>query len=164
MVTRMPELRIQQQPEEEEETFQTKEHFGQVLGVNSNLESSIGSARSSGRSFPRSVRAFFEPRFGYDFGQVRIHTDADADAVSHSLNARAFTTGQDIFFRQAAYNPETFSGRTLLAHELAHVVQQRSEGVSRISRKKGASAKPAGMTIAVKATGNLNPQAISICQ
>jgi len=65
-----------------------------------------------------------ESAFGTDFSGVRVHTDAEADALNQAVNAVAFTTGQDVFFRQGAYNPSHSSGRELLAHELTHVVQQ----------------------------------------
>jgi hypothetical protein len=65
-----------------------------------------------------------EAAFGVDFGGVRVHADTEADTLNRSLNARAFTTGQDIYFRQGGYSPGSSSGRELIAHELVHVVQQ----------------------------------------
>jgi hypothetical protein len=65
-----------------------------------------------------------ESAFGTDFGGVRVHTDSSADSLNQALSARAFTTGQDIFFRQGEYSPGSSSGKELLAHELTHVVQQ----------------------------------------
>jgi hypothetical protein len=62
--------------------------------------------------------------FGADFSGVRVHTDAHSDSLNHSLHARAFTTGKDIFFKQGEYNPGSSTGQELIAHELAHVVQQ----------------------------------------
>lgn len=70
-----------------------------------------------------------EPSFGADFSGVRIHTDAES--LNRSLNARAFTTGQDIFFSRDSYKPGTSSGRELLAHELTHVVRRNGEKVHR---------------------------------
>jgi hypothetical protein len=70
------------------------------------------------------VRAFFEPRFGKDFSQVRLHTDPQAAASAKSLNASAYTIGTDIAFASGHYAPGTDSGKRLLAHELTHVVQQ----------------------------------------
>jgi hypothetical protein len=66
-----------------------------------------------------------------DFSHVRGHADSQSDALNRSLNARAFTTGQDVFFRQGAYNPSSSGGRELLAHELTHVVQQTGDEVRR---------------------------------
>jgi flagellar biosynthesis GTPase FlhF len=70
-----------------------------------------------------------EDAFGFDFTRVRIHADTEGDRLSRSLEARAFTTGSDIFFRQGAYKPESPSGQRLLAHELTHVVQQSGESM-----------------------------------
>jgi hypothetical protein len=65
-----------------------------------------------------------EQSFGSDFGGVRVHTDRNADAMSRAIQAQAFTSGKDIFFRQGEYNSASQRGRHLIAHELAHVVQQ----------------------------------------
>jgi hypothetical protein len=114
---------VQGQVEEEEE-LQAKELSGQTSEISPNLEARINTIRGGGQPLPASTRTFFEPRFGYDFSQVRVHTDAEGDMLNRVLNARAFTTGQDIFFRQGEYNPSSLSGREILAHELTHVVQQ----------------------------------------
>ena len=94
--------------------------YGSIQG----LENCIQSDYSSDQALPIYTRAFYEPRFGYDFGGVRTHTDVIANSFCRALNARAFTLGQDIFFRQGEYDPEGSDGKRLLAHELAHVVQQ----------------------------------------
>jgi hypothetical protein len=121
---------VQRQPqEEEEEQLQTKELPAQTSEVTPNLESRINALKGGGQPLHTSTCSFFEPRFGYDFGQVRVHTDVEADTLNSSLNAHAFTTGQDIFFRQGEYNPGSSSGRELLAHELTHVVQQNGDNV-----------------------------------
>ncbi|HZM85049.1 MAG TPA: DUF4157 domain-containing protein [Blastocatellia bacterium] len=78
-----------------------------------------------GRPLESRVRAQMESAFGADFGGVRVHTGANAEALNEALNARAFTTGQDIFFGKGEYDPGSASGRELLAHELTHVQQQR---------------------------------------
>ena len=79
---------------------------------------------SDGRPLPSKPRSFFESRFGRDFGRVRIHTGKQAASISTSLGARAFTVGSDIAFAPGQYRPETNAGKSLIAHELAHVVQQ----------------------------------------
>ncbi|MDD4652199.1 MAG: DUF4157 domain-containing protein [Methanothrix sp.] len=78
---------------------------------------------SSGQPLDIDTRAFMEPRFGRDFGQVRVHTGAEAAMSAKAVKALAFTIGSDIFFGQEQYAPGTLSGRSLLAHELAHVIQ-----------------------------------------
>ena len=80
--------------------------------------------RSSGEPLDREARAFLEPRFGQDFGQVRVHADARAAESAHAVNALAYTVGRDIVFASGRYAPQTDAGRALLAHELAHTVQQ----------------------------------------
>jgi len=77
---------------------------------------------------PVSVRTCFEPRFGHDFTQVRIHKGAEASGSARLVNAKAYTVGRHIVFGAGQYAPETSAGRKLLAHELTHVVQQRKGG------------------------------------
>ena len=114
----------QRQVEEEEEEIQTEEKQGNTPEVTHDLESRIHALKVCGQPLSETTRAYFEPRFGYDFSGVREHTDADADRLNRALNARAFIIGRDIFFRQGEYNSGSSSGRELLAHELTHVVQQ----------------------------------------
>lgn len=79
---------------------------------------------SSGRPLDAGTRAFMEPRLGHDFGQVRVHTDARAAESARAVGALAYTVGRDVVFGAGQYAPGTMAGRKLLAHELAHVVQQ----------------------------------------
>jgi Domain of unknown function (DUF4157) len=81
---------------------------------------------SPGQPLDSSTRAFFEPRFGHDFSTVRIHADAGASESARSVNALAYTVGQDIVFRSGQFDPSSTVGRRLLAHELTHVVQRVS--------------------------------------
>jgi Domain of unknown function (DUF4157) len=73
-----------------------------------------------------AARTFMEARFGHDFGSVRVHADAVADAAARAVRARAFTVGRDLVFAGGQYDPRSFHGKQLLAHELTHVVQQRA--------------------------------------
>ncbi|NEO86558.1 MAG: DUF4157 domain-containing protein [Spirulina sp. SIO3F2] len=88
------------------------------------LEQSIQRERGKGQPLAESIRQPMENAFGTNFGEVHIHTDNTADQLNQSIQAKAFTTGQDVFFRQGAYAPESKGGQELLAHELTHVVQQ----------------------------------------
>jgi len=88
------------------------------------MESQIERLRGGGQQLPESARAYFEPRFGHDFSDVRLHTGADAAEAAQNIGAKAFTVGNDVAFGAAEYAPETGAGKTLLAHELTHVVQQ----------------------------------------
>jgi hypothetical protein len=80
--------------------------------------------RSSGQPLDPATRAFMEPRFGHDFSAVRVHTDARAAESARAVNALAYTVGRDVTFGPGQYAPATSAGRRLIAHELAHVVQQ----------------------------------------
>lgn len=82
--------------------------------------------RTGGRPLQDSERAFFEPRFGQDFNQVRLHTDAKASEAARSVNALAYTMGSHVVFGEGQYRPGTNVGRNLLAHELMHVLQQQA--------------------------------------
>jgi Domain of unknown function (DUF4157) len=100
--------------------------------------------RSPGRPLDAPTRAFFEPRFGHDFGAVRIHDNGQAAASARSVGALAYTVGRDIVFGGGAYADGTDAGRRLLAHELAHTVQQGRAPASQLSlQRKVAVAKPA---------------------
>jgi hypothetical protein len=96
--------------------------------LDAGVQQEIERARGRGQRLPAPARGAMEQALGADFGGVRVHTDARADRLSRSLQARAFTTGQDIFFRSGEYDPGSSGGRGLLAHELAHVVQQQPGG------------------------------------
>jgi uncharacterized protein DUF4157 len=79
--------------------------------------------RSPGRPLDSQTRAFMEPRFGRDFSDVRVHTDTKAAASAQAVNALAYTVGRDVVFAAGQYAPRTQVGSRLLAHELAHTIQ-----------------------------------------
>lgn len=83
-----------------------------------------------GSPLETGTRAVLEERMGADFSDVRVHTGAKADQSARSIGAQAYTVGTDVVFSEGAYQPETPSGRHVLAHELAHVVQQKAGPVS----------------------------------
>ncbi len=101
---------------------------GSALGpggvVHPDVGAVIDAARGSGQPLDRGVARDLEPSLG-PLGDVRVHADAEADVLARSVEARAFTTGSDVFFAAGEYQPQTGSGRALLAHELTHVDQQR---------------------------------------
>ncbi|WP_392535543.1 DUF4157 domain-containing protein [Nostoc sp. C117] len=92
------------------------------------LEVSIQKARSGGQPLAKNIRQPMEQTFGADFSRVKVHTDTQSDSLNRSIQAKAFTTGQNVFFRQGEYNPNSRGGQELLAHELTHVVQQNGSG------------------------------------
>ncbi len=128
----MPEPKVQDQPDEEEKLLQAKPLVQRrVSGSKAGLEEAPPIVhevlRSPGRPLDPATRAFFEPRFGYDFGQVRVHTGAKADKAAEAVNAWAFTVGNHVVFRKGAYAPGSLEGKRLLGHELAHVGQQKTQ-------------------------------------
>src|SRR5437588_8860450 len=80
--------------------------------------------RSPGQPLDAATRVYMEPRFGHDFSKVRVHADDRAAESAHAINARAYAAGSHVVFGAGRYALATNDGRRLLAHELAHVVQQ----------------------------------------
>ncbi|MGV0107026.1 eCIS core domain-containing protein [Nostoc sp. DSM 114160] len=108
-------------PEDEEELqmkpmVQRQANAG--MAATPDLEASINQARGGGQSMADNIREPMEVAFGADFSGVKVHTDGQSDHLNRSIQARAFTTGQDVFFRSGEYNPGSRSGQELLAHEL----------------------------------------------
>ena len=95
------------------------------------LESSIQSAKGSGEPLDPNLQAKMGQAMGADFSDVKVHTDSLSDQLNKSIQAKAFTTGQDLFFRQGEYEPGSRGGQELIAHELTHVVQQNGGSVQR---------------------------------
>jgi hypothetical protein len=86
--------------------------------------------RSPGEPLKPATRTFFETKFGHDFSQVRVHTSAHAARSAADVEAMAFTVGRNVVFGAARFAPETEAGKSLLAHELTHVVQQDQESAA----------------------------------
>ena len=110
------------QLEADEPDLQTKEQAGQTPVLTAGAAPQVRSLRG-GQPLSDRQRAYYEPRFGHDFGNVRLHTDIRAASTAQSLNARAFTYGSNIAFNAGEYRDDG-AGRHLLAHELTHVIQQ----------------------------------------
>lgn len=171
-VMRIPEPGIQREVDEEEELIQAKslansitplvqrqvtdEEEDSVLqrktnestttpAVTSDVAERINSLQGRGELLSESARSYFEPRFGQQFNQVRIHRDAGSSDVARALSARAFTVGRDIAFGADQYSPETNEGKRLLAHELTHVIQQSGKGKSRKMVSSGKVTKAVNM-------------------
>ncbi|PSL45620.1 LysM domain-containing protein [Chitinophaga niastensis] len=97
-----------------------------------------GDLSGSGDPLPRETRSFMESRFGRDFSGVKVHTNDTAAGAAESIQAKAYTTGNDIVFGQGQYAPSSFDGKRLLAHELVHVIQQNADNTD----KAGSSLPP----------------------
>jgi len=135
----------------EETTVQAKKDSGRTPHLSADLLRLVRSPGGGGERLSPATRSFFEPRFGYDFSRVRVHTDPRAAEVAESLNARAFTRGNDVVFGPGSYSPDTDCGKRLIAHELIHLIQQErseSHGDS-VHRKANGSAAPSGLACIV---------------
>jgi hypothetical protein len=106
----------------------------QALAWPTNVAKATALVADAGQPLATSARAFFEPRFGYSFEHVRVHTGPAAAESAQAVNALAYTVGRDIVFGAGQYASDTTAGRRLLAHELTHVVQQKgSQGGGAVS-------------------------------
>ena len=99
--------------------------------VGQDFEKQLSTARGGGKSLDASLQAKMGDAMGADFSGVRVHEDSASDSLNSSIQARAFTTGSDIFFKQGEYNPSSTEGQKLLAHELTHTVQQGAVSAKR---------------------------------
>jgi hypothetical protein len=126
-----------EKPEESEIQMKSLVQRREAIGggeASTDLESAINSAKGGGQTLDAGLQRSMGEAMGADFSGVRVHTDTQADMLSRSIQAKAFTTGQDVFFRQGAYEPGSRGGQELIAHELTHVVQQKG---GELSRKEG---------------------------
>jgi hypothetical protein len=124
---------------DDDETISRKAEDGPVVGaaggpVDGDLEQNVQRERGSGQGLPQAVRGKMEKAFDANFSGVKLHTDSQSDSLNRSFGARAFTTGQDVFFKSGEFNPASTDGQSLLAHELTHVVQQSGGAVRRKAR------------------------------
>jgi len=130
--------------EEEENQIQRKESSSP--SSTHDVSSYIHSLSTKGSTLPVESKQFFESRFGYDFSDVKIHHDSEAVRSARSVNALAYTSGNNIVFNQNQFSPGTGHGKKLLAHELTHVVQQKTNAMqgNAIQRLK---VDPAGVAV-----------------
>lgn len=112
--------------DDEEEPVQMKSAFpmNREIPDQSWLENQINQSKNNGQPLPQGYRSFMESRLGVDLSRVNIHTGNEASQLNRSLQAQAFTHGNDVYFNEGKYEPESRHGQHLLAHELTHVVQQ----------------------------------------
>ncbi len=118
---------------EKEEQLQKKEGSGGTVhpADTSQVQDVIS---SKGQPLDKGTRNFMESRFGNDFSNVQVHTDTGANWSAAGINARAYTSGNHIAFASGEYQPQTDTGKHLLAHELTHVVQQKGQTAAPIQR------------------------------
>jgi hypothetical protein len=124
--------KISEEDDEEKQWIRISRKPAEVTSfqITDEMADEIRNIRSGGTSLDARTKGLMEANFGYDFGNVRIHTDERAAKSAHLVNALAYTVGSDIVFGEGQYAPKTSEGRRLLAHELTHVVQQGMAGYS----------------------------------
>ncbi len=109
------------------------------------FSSQLGGSKGGGKHMDNNTQTFMESRFGTDLSHVNIHVDGESAAMNQSLHAKAFTLGSDIYFNHGQYRPDSSEGRHLLAHELAHTVQQSIVGQT-LQRKLRFTGNPDHLT------------------
>jgi hypothetical protein len=120
-----------EQEGEHENTVRRKPTRGTSVDVGGAAPASVHKAlRGPSHALDTNCRTFFESRLGYDLSNVRIHTDPCGADSAATVNAHAYTVGQDVVFGSGRYQPSTDEGRRLLAHELVHTIQQRTQPLS----------------------------------
>ena len=129
-----------QRLEEEKESIQLSPDGG--MTASPTISSQITTSKGSGQNLPAPVRANLESRMGADFSNVKVHTDSKAAQMSNALGAQAFTHGNDIYFNEGKYQPESSEGKHLLAHELTHTVQQGAAPIQRMPIQQISSTEP----------------------
>ena len=112
----------------EEESIQTKTSGSSSGDVSVSVMNQIQKTRGGGRVMDNTTQSYMSSRFGTDLSGVRIHNDASSVMLNKKINSRAFTIGQDVYFNQGEYSPNSIDGKRLLAHELTHVIQQKGNG------------------------------------
>jgi hypothetical protein len=138
---------------EEEEKLQKKEAISAAPTLSEAPSSVHEVLRSPGQPLDATTRAYFEPRFGHDFSSVRVHPDSLAVASAEKINAAAYTSRNHVVFGRGNFAPNTSGGKKLLAHELVHVVQQRSDPSPRIARQEASFREKASVTLHVGMLG-----------
>lgn len=126
-----PNLQIQGLQPDETPLVQQQQESTSPGDVSLEVEAAIQQSRGQGQPLASAIRLPMEQAFGADFRGVKVHADSNADRLNQALQAKAFTTGQDVYFRSGAYAPESRSGKELLAHELTHVLQQNMSYASK---------------------------------
>lgn len=109
--------------------------------VAADVETGIQRAKGGGQALDAGLQESMGQAMGADFSGVRIHTNGQSDQLNSAIQAKAFTTGQDVFFRQGEYNPDSSGGQELIAHELTHVVQQSRSTAQHLQRTENAEKK-----------------------
>ena len=113
--------------EEKKKPIMRKAEGGGSFETSPAFASQLSNTRGGGQAMPRETKSFMESRFGQDFSHVRLHTNSTAANMSSGIQAKAFTHGTDIYFNRGEFVPNTEGGQRLLAHELTHTIQQKTQ-------------------------------------
>ncbi len=124
MEEKKEEEKVQKAEEKKEEEKVHKKESGAPAGGAKTVSNYIGTLNGKGQSLPAQANEFYSSRMGYDFSNVKLHTDKQAAQTAKDINAKAYTTGNNIVFNEGQYNLESGDGKKLMAHELTHVIQQ----------------------------------------
>jgi hypothetical protein len=149
------------EPQEQKPQVQKKELImrkgnGDPAAAPASVESSLKSSKGGGAPMDSGTRRNMESAFGADFSGVRIHNDSNAKKMSNELGAQAFTHGNDIYFNEGKYDPNSSSGAHLLAHELTHTVQQGAS-VQKKDKEDGSAAPDVQPMLQMKADAPASP-------
>jgi len=148
---------LRQEDSEEEETRNVEiqaTRADSARDINEDLENRLDRSKGFGSPLSSTIRTIFEHRMQQDFSQVRVHIDNEAAQMNRELGAQAFTHGRDIYFSPGQYNPASIEGKRLLAHELTHVVQQRTDTRHSEASGSGLSQAPACIQRKLVLTGD----------
>lgn len=133
-----PKLEIQRQTEEEEEELIQPKIESDSAERQHSTEQLIAESRGGGSPLNSIIQTEMETGFGADFSNVNIHTDSRAVQMNKDLGARAFTSGNDIYFNKGQFQPDSESGKKLLAHELTHTIQQGASSTQTVVQRSTA--------------------------
>lgn len=136
LVKNQPSINNIPQKKEEEGLLMAKSEDGALKGTEK-LQTTLDSSKGGGDSLDTKTQSEMGEKMGVDLSAVKIHTNSNANEMSEGINAKAFTYGQDIYFKEGQYNSSSTEGKSLLAHELTHTVQQRGNLSRQIQRKIG---------------------------
>ncbi|THU40584.1 DUF4157 domain-containing protein [Niastella caeni] len=129
------EKKVQRKEEKKEEDKKMqKKEAGDSSPSGGNVSNYVSSLNGKGQTMSATDNHFFSSRIGYDFSNVRIHTDKEAAESAKAINAKAYTIGNNIVFNEGQYNTESQEGKKLMAHELTHVIQQNEQTDAVVSR------------------------------
>ena len=142
------------QSKEDEEPIQKKSN-NKASTQSSNIETRLKDRKGKGNKLSGDVKTEMESGFRADFSAVNIHTDTEAIQLSEAMGAQAFTYGNDIYFNKGKYNPNSLSGKHLLAHELTHTIQQKGKVKKNVQKQQNPTTTQQINPISIGVSANL---------